>query len=384
MKIAYISPTFPPIAAGMGTACFYAANHLAKDHQVTVFLAKKKNINYLSGNYQIKLFKPWFSYGYADLVPNLFWQLKNFDIIHLYYPYFGIAEFLCFFKKISAQKKPKIIFHYQMDMVGEGLSKIVNQLHQKIIAPWLFKTVDAVFVLSADYAQNSNLKKYWKKYKEKFFIVPNGVDLDKFSNQNKAYSAGLKINLKANEQIIFTAQALDRQHFFKGIDVLIKALKIINRKNIKLILAGDGDLKKYYQDLAQRFNLQQQIIFLGQINHNFLPSYYQLADVVVVPSVKKTESFSITAAEAMATGKPVIVSNLPGLRVTPENNVSGLLAEPNNEKDLAEKILFLLDNQELRMQMGQAAQKRAREFYDWQKICQKIENYYQKILKDYV
>jgi len=189
------------------------------------------------------------------------------------------------------------------------------------------------------------------------------------------------LGLKDHEQIIFTAQALDHQHFFKGIDILIKALKIINRENVKLVIAGSGDLQKYYEDLTYKFCVQDKVIFLGRVDHNQLPNYYALADIVAIPSTQKTESFSVTAVEAMASGKPVVVSNLPGLRVTAENNISGLLVEPNNENDLAEKILFLIDHKDMTTSMGQAARKRAIELYDWRKICVNIKNFYSKLLK---
>ncbi|HPA25819.1 MAG TPA: glycosyltransferase family 4 protein [bacterium] len=381
MKIAYLSATFPPLSAGMGSACFYTADLIGKNNEVSVFLAQRKNINYQKGNYVLKLFKPWFSYGYANLAPQLFWRLKNFEIIHIYYPYFGVVELLCLFKKLSGKKYPKLIFHYQMDMVGEGISKIINRIYKILVMPWLFNLVDAVFVLSEDYARNSDLKKYLKKYKQKFYIVPNGVDVDKFNNQLDTKTQREQLGLKDHEQIIFTAQALDHQHFFKGIDILIKALKIINRENVKLVIAGSGDLQKYYEDLTYKFCVQDKVIFLGRVDHNQLPNYYALADIVAIPSTQKTESFSVTAVEAMASGKPVVVSNLPGLRVTAENNISGLLVEPNNENDLAEKILFLIDHKDMTTSMGQAARKRAIELYDWRKICVNIKNFYSKLLK---
>lgn len=373
MKIAYLSPVFPPLPAGMATACFYTADKIGKTHEVVVFLANR-SINYqTTDHYKIKLFKPWFSFGYADFAPQLFWRLKNFDIIHLYYPYFGVAEFLYFFKKIFGKKFPKIVFHYQMDMVGEEVSRLVNYWHKKIIAPFLFQTVDLVFILSDDYAKNSDIKKYYFRWPDKFKVIPNGVDIDKFKLPDSQIT-------KQNNFIIFTAQALDRQHFFKGIDVLIEAIKIINRQDVKLVIAGEGDLKEYYQNLVNKFSVQEKVVFLGKINHDQLPFYYQKANLVVVPSVKKTESFSITAAEAMASGKPVIVSDLPGLRVTPENNISGLLVKPGSAEDLAEKILFFINNPEKASAFGIAGRKRAEELYDWNKICEKIERCYQELI----
>jgi len=381
MKIAYISPSFPPILAGMGTACFYTANKIGEKYEVSIFLADRK-VKYQTGNYKIKLFKPWFSFGYADFAPQLFWRLKNFDIIHIYYPYFGVVEFLCFFKKIFFKKSLRIIFHYQMDMVGKGISRFVNYWYKKIVAPFLFWCSDLVFVLSDDYAKNSDIKKYYLHWPEKFEVVPNGVDIFMFCHpepRQRCACRGEGSHGLSTDKIIFTAQALDRQHFFKGIDVLIGAIEIINRPDVKLVIAGDGDLKEYYENLVNKLCVQDRVKFLGNIDHKNLPVYYQASDVVAVPSVQKTESFSITAAEAMASGKPVVVSDLPGLRVTAENNVSCLLVKPGDAKDLAEKILFFVNNPEKAIEFGQAGRKRAEELYDWDKICERVEKYYSNL-----
>ncbi len=380
MKIAYISPAFPPQASGMGTACYYTANEIGKSHDVTVFLSDRK-INYQQGNFKIKLFKPLFSFGYADFAPQIMKLVKGFDIIHLYYPYFGIAEFLWLLKKIKQKRCPKIIFHYQMDMIGKGITKFVNNLHKKIIAPFLFKTVDQVFVLSDDYARHSKIKKYYSRYAEKFKVVPNGVDIEKFSIFNPEHPGQFsnireKLCLKENDKIIFTAQALDKAHFFKGIDILIKAVKIINRADVKLIIAGDGNLLNYYKKLVNKFSVQHKTIFLGNIDHDELPFYYNLATVTAVPSTQPTESFSITVAEAMACGTPVVVSNWPGLRVTPDANKSGLIIKPNDENDLAEKLLFFINNPEQAKEFGKAGREKVEKEYDWKKICEKIEKFY--------
>ena len=380
LKIAFIAPSFPPISGGMGTACYYTANEISKEYDCTVFLADRK-IKYNSGNFKIKTFKPIFSYGYADFAPHLIKQLKYFDIIHLYYPYFGIAEFLFLLQKKN-KKSPKIIFHYQMDMVGSGLSKFVAFLHKKFCMPVLFKKVDLVFVLSTDYAQNSDLKKYYKKYKSKFKVAPNGVDIEIFSkiHEHKIESAKEKLGFKKTDKIIFTAQALDKAHFFKGIDVLIKSIKQLDRSDIKLLIAGNGNLKNKYKKLAQKLDVSDRVIFLGTISHDFLPLYYSLADVTAVPSTRRTESFSITAAESMACETPVIVSNWPGLRVTPENNVSGLIIKPNNETDLAKKILEFVDNPKKLQSFGSAGRKKVESEYTWPKISENIITEYNKLL----
>ncbi len=380
MKIAYFSPIFPPLLGGMGIACYYTANEIGKSHKVTVFLADQK-IEYQKGNYKLKLIKPWLSFGYAYLMPQVLWLLKDFDIVHLYYPYFGVAEFLWLLKIINGKKKkPKIIFHHSMEAVGKGFFKYIFKFHTKFIMPALMKQADMIFVLSKDFAEHSDITPIYKKYPEKFREAPHGVDISKFKSQSRV--PGTKFMNKA-DFIVFTAQALDRQHFFKGISVLIKSIRLITnnyRLPVTLMIAGDGDLKEYYQNLANKFGIQNKVKFLGKVGHNKLPEYYNLADVTAVPSTARTECFSITAVESMACGTPVIVSDWPGLRVTIENNKSGLIVKPNDEKDLAEKIRYLYERPETLEKMGENARKRAEEKYAWKTITDKIIKYYYSVL----
>lgn len=395
MKIAYLSPTFPPLLGGMGTACYYTANEIGKSHEVTVFLAER-GVNYQTGNYKINLINPWFSCGHGHFMPQVLWLLKDFDIVHLYYPYFGVAEFLWLIKKIR-RNKIKIVFHHAMEAVGQGWIKYIFKFHTKFIMPLLMKSADMIFVLSRDYAEHSDITKIYQRYPEKFREVPHGVDIDKFKKQ-KTNNKKQKLNLNEDAFIVFTAQALDKAHFFKGIDVLIKAFKIIDdlllqrdpssprfaqvvRTSLKLLIAGDGDLKSYYQDLAVKLDVSKKIIFLGNIDHKDLPIYYNLAAVTAVPSTERTECFSITAVESMACGTPVVVSNWPGLRVTIENNKSGLMVKPKDVNDLAEKLLFFINNPEKIKEFGEKARKRVEERFDWHVIVHQVIKYYNDLTR---
>jgi len=390
MKIAYISPNFPPESGGMGTSCHYLANKVGKSQEVTVFLPARRSLGegganrkkeYTTGNYKIKLFKPWLSFGYADFAPQIVKLTKNFDIVHIYYPCYGTAEFLLLRnllrKALRTSKKPKNIIHHNMDVVGGGVVKFVSTIHRYTIQPLLFKLADAIFVLSKDYAENSDITKTYKKNPGKFYIVPHGVDINKFKNlQPTTY------NLQPNFTI-FTAQGLDKQHFFKGIDVLIRSINLLITHYslpITLNIAGDGNLKSYYENLVNKLGVQDNVKFLGHINQNDLPKYYSQSDITVIPSTASTECFSIVAVEAMASGKPAIVSDWPGLRATIKENETGLICEPNNVQNLAEKIKYFYDNPAITKTMGEKARERVEEKYDWKKISEKAITYYKKTL----
>ena len=174
---------------------------------------------------------------------------------------------------------------------------------------------------------------------------------------------------------------MDDQHFFKGVDVLIRAFDKIskNNKEVKLMIIGDGNRKKFYERLVDDFGLGERVIFTGWIDNKKLADYYNLGSVFVLPSTERTESFGIVIAEAQACGLPAIVSNWPGSRLTIEDGKTGLLVEPKNENDLTNKIIRLLNDNDLRQAMSRKAIVRANEKYSWDSIIIKIDSVYKNL-----
>src|SRR5437667_7600211 len=101
-----------------------------------------------------------------------------------------------------------------------------------------------------------------------------------------------------------------------------------------------------------------RVRFLGRVSDENLPKVYGACDVFVLPSVSRLEAFGIVALEAMATAKPVVVTDIPGVREVLENGVEGLLAEPVNPEELAAKISLLLGDAKLRREMGKRGRRK--------------------------
>ena len=125
--------------------------------------------------------------------------------------------------------------------------------------------------------------------------------------------------------------------------------------------------------MAGRLGVHNDVIFAGKSSDEDLPQYYNLANVVVLPSIDKSEAFGIVLTEAMACGKPVIASDLPGVRSVVEHEANGFLVEPKNENILAEKINLILLSRELRKKFGERSRQIAEEKYDMEKIIVKLE-----------
>lgn len=373
MRIAQLISTYPPYKGGMGNVARHYAKILSEHgHEVTTFTPEYKKITPEElvktedyGN-TVRL-RPLLKYGNAASLIQVFSCLKGFDAVILHYPFFGTAE-LVFLARALGLFKGKMIIQYHMDVTG--LSPLITPLSwpAKIILPGLVRQADLVLSASLDYISESDIKESYKKYKNKFSELPFGTDLkrycpegDRIADEPARVQAG-----KAVKNLLFVG-GLDRAHYFKGLPVLLEALKILNDPKIKLRVVGEGELKDDFKRTAVSLGLGNQVQFLGTINYEDLPKYYRSADLFVLPSTTKGEAFGLVLIEAMASGTPVIASGLAGVRKVFRDGLDGLAAEPGSAIDLAEKIKKVLASEDLRKKMGQSARKYAEERYDGEK-----------------
>ncbi|MFH0819672.1 MAG: glycosyltransferase family 4 protein [bacterium] len=400
MKIAQIVSTFPPYQGGMGNVAYNFANELEKrNHQVTVFTphqpclagrcrvpfsmdstpAKKGDLKEV--NFKTRHLTPFLKFGNAAFVPQLIWELSGFDIIHLHWPFFGGAEIVYLFKK-AKKDKGKLVIQYHMDVVASGWKGSIFKIYNKILRAKILKTADLIICSSYDYINHSEVKENYQKNKDRWLEIPFGVDQEKFKPQSKKFELLTKYRIGSSDKIILFVGGLDKAHYFKGVEVLLEAFNFIIKdiSDVKLLIVGEGDLKDKYQKLAAELKIGDKIIFAGGVANQDLPDYYNLADAVVLPSIDRSEAFGLVLLEAMACGKPVIASNLPGVRTLVEVGVNGFLCQPNNHNDLAEKLLKILSEKELANFFGQAGRKKVEEIYNWEKVGKKLEEAYLKII----
>jgi len=168
-----------------------------------------------------------------------------------------------------------------------------------------------------------------------------------------------------------------------------------NTGKVRIVMSGRGDdpAKGFHilrnacnelLDLKEKFDLnvtwchskppefEKYIHIINWINYNELPSFYQDADLCVIPSIWP-EPFGIAAVEAMACGKPVIASNIGGLKKIVENGKTGYLFEPGNCSELAEKLRILILDKKLRDEMGRNGRIKVEREYNWEVI---MDRYY--------
>lgn len=375
MKIAIIVSTFPPYRAGIGNVAWRNALALAQlGHEVEVFTPDYGKHEEFS-NIKVNYLRPIFKYGQAALVLGLGRRLKagKFDAVNVHLPAgFNLAEGVAW-AKLTGRIKHYVVY-YHMDIVGSGFKKLLYGLYSHIIMPWVLRSADKITVTSLDYAYHSNLGRMIKQNKTKFTELPNGVDTKFFIPQEKPGKLLEKYNLKGDKVIGFVG-GLDSNHYFKGVNILIKSFKsLLNNKSesLKLLIVGTGNLKDDYQKLAEELGLKDKVVFTGFVKDEDLSLHYNLMDIMVLPSIDKSEAFGMVLIEAMACGLPVIASDLAGVRSVVERDVNGLLVKPKDENDLKDKLDYLIKNQAVAKGFGLNGVKKAREKYDWQVIAKQL------------
>ena len=158
---------------------------------------------------------------------------------------------------------------------------------------------------------------------------------------------------------------------WKGIQNVLAAMKNVDNANLNIV--GDGPYRKDLEDFIKNNHLESKVKMLGKItDQNQKEEIFKNTDIFVFPSIRKSESFGQVQIQAMQYEIPVINTNLgTGVNYISLHNETGLTVEPNNVEQLTDAINKLVQNHELRQQLGKNARNRVKELFDIEKIKDK-------------
>ena len=198
--------------------------------------------------------------------------------------------------------------------------------------------------------------------KRKHFTVYNGIDIERIARIGKEVDKEkIKDRLGIREKKIIGVVGRLRKE--KGQAILLESMKTVLQElpDTVLVVVGDGPDRLDLEEMARTLGIDNHVKWLGQKSHDEVLRLYSIMDMVVVPSV--FEGFGLTAAEAMAAGKPVVASDVDGLSEIVQDGVSGLLVPPGDSKALAHAVLALLTNPAKGASMGNLGWKVVGDFF---------------------
>lgn len=207
-------------------------------------------------------------------------------------------------------------------------------------------------------------------------ITPFGVDVQQFSPRRGAIGRG--------ELVIGTIKSLEHVY---GIDVLIRGFHrcreiLANRGDprsqaLRLVIGGGGSQERALRQLAASLGIASCVKFLGRIPHQEVPAWLNRFEIYV--AVSRAESFGVAVVEASACGLPVVVSNISGLAEVVSAERTGLLVPPEDPESLAEALLRLVQQPDLRASLGDAGRQYVLAHYDWEDSLSIMEDVYRQV-----
>jgi D-inositol-3-phosphate glycosyltransferase len=217
-------------------------------------------------------------------------------------------------------------------------------------------------------------------------IIPCGTDIEHFGSitPNKAKNS---LGFDPEAKIVLYVGRFDER---KGIETLVRAINASqwrNDPNLKLIIGGgsrpgqsDGIERERIEGIVNELGLGEKTIFPGRIGDKELPFYYGAADICVVPS--HYEPFGLVAIEAMASGTPVVASDVGGLQFTVVPEETGLLAPPKDFEAFAKAIDRILGDSQWRDRLGRNARKRVEEMFSWDGVASQLSTLYTELIEE--
>ncbi len=263
-----------------------------------------------------------------------------------------------------------VVLHEPNPIAGSAIAlhvpakRLIVWHHSDLLRPWwaphtygrlqrlVYRRADCVIASSRALADGSPLVREAKHVA----IVPFGIALERFGEMGAAIDERVRAlgSGGSRPRVLFVGRFV----YYKGLDVLIDAMASCRGE---LWLVGEGPLESTLRQHVAARGIADRVRWLGRATDDDLPAIYRAADIFVLPSVATTETFGVVQIEAMASGLPIVSTNLPtGVPWVNRDGVSGLVVPPGDADALAQAIRRLEDDRSLRRRLGENAVARAR------------------------
>jgi len=203
--------------------------------------------------------------------------------------------------------------------------------------------------------------------REKISVLKNGIEVDRFGPQRPVHSP-------------FTLGFIGHLGKHKGLDVLFHALSFLEAQSIRLLVVGSGEEAESLKATCRESGLQQVVTFAGHIDNQRIAAIYQQIDVLIVPSVWP-ENSPVTITEAMASGLPVIASDIGGIGELVEDGVTGFLIPVKDSQAMAERVRRFIERPALKEEMGRKGLEKIRQYRSRDQV-ERLVGLYREVFAD--
>lgn len=382
MRILYLQ-TFPFWGSGSGTYARHLASEVGRRHKVAVLAPDDRPLE-RAKLYTVKLPFPVAFTGHPEWPKcKLYTEITNEQLSQIY------EVFLRATVKVVEDFRPDILHvHHAFPLAWvAGFIKDTYKINYVVTIhgselPTLEKdkryfqrTYDAMY-RAKRIVPNSRWTKEWflrifKGYfHEKCRVIPGGVNLEKFVyTESGAKWVDKELDLKGKPVVVFAGKLTK----YKGVEYLVGAAKKIHGE---IVILGDGPERQKLQDKAMQLGVTN-IHWVGHMGAGVkkLAPYYSRADVFVAPSVWD-EPLGLVILEAMSCRTPVVVTRKGGIPLAVKEGYNGFFVRPRNSSEIVDKVNKLLDNEAMRIKMGENARKSVEQKFSWVTIAQKFEKMY--------
>jgi rhamnosyl/mannosyltransferase len=369
MKILQVGKYYFPEHGGIETVLQNLSEGLAsRGHQVTVLCSSSSPIAKQSQNLptlhnEVEIVRApsyglFFSQPLSFGLPHLLSKLASqYDIVHVHTP----NPFAEMSTMVLPRKKPLVVSHHS-DIIRQ---KIILPMYTPLLRKFL-KRASQIVVATENHITSSS---YLRAYKEKCAIIPYGIKTNPVHPQHKDLIH--KIHGRFGRFILFVGRLVP----YKGVEVLIDAMKQIDSN---AVIIGDGHLRTTLESKVKDLKIQNKVHFLGRVDD--VSPFYSACEAFVLPSVSNNEAFGVVQLEAMAAGKPSIISNLnSGISLVQEEGVTGFHFTPGDSVDLSKKINLILNDENKAKVMGEAARRRFERFYTQERMVESYIRLYEAL-----
>lgn len=387
MNILLISHFFPPHKGGVETAIYNTAKYLENyGHKIIVLTSKlveerrgfHKMENLLVYRFksfnlpELKAIPQISSFGFIPMalfkLPKII-KKHNIQIIHAEGRFFPISFLTAILNQFVLKRK---MFITAQGRLKFGITGIIEYIFDKIITKSIYQKLKKIICVS------KSLKNRFLEFgisKKKLIVIPNGVDITKFTAQDRSKFLDRFLNDKKEYKRIVFVGRLDKQ---KGVEYLIRAIPQILKiyEKVHFFILGNGNLEKELKLLAKKLQIQSHLTFLDFISFKKMPEFYSAADIFCLPSIH--EGFPLSIAEALSMGLIIVASAIEGIPESIIENENGFLIEPTNISQLRDKLIKALNlNEDQIKYIKNNNIYLAKNKYSWEIVVKKLIELYE-------